>query len=705
LVREVANRPSNTPALETEDIAEFRSAAPGMPIYKLGGGLMRECVNLDIKNGRLASRDKLKLFLGNGNMPSFTEYTRDKKFFSIPHKGMERKYWISYDSTSHGGYIAIYWLNGSNEWKTIYSGSGNGIDGFSLFQIASIYSSNLWVLSIADIDTLILENNDVPKVREMGMRNGITMMGSRGSAGGTSTHSDYVRTFGFEVAEIKDGVMARSSGCMIREGLDGTTDWRVRFSLPQQLPTGATHIRLWLSDRLYSVDWNAQSWSIDKISANAFWLYPVLDLSIEDLLELDRLGHGASFPCKGRNGFLFTVNRIDSSSNDYKYRIDINEKPLDSCEPSQAAMEASSEDTMNLVPMPSAQCQFDGILFGIKPVFYGYRSDEASSVVCYSSNPGTVYQEQTTALRVVEAGVGPLMRLVPMMTGIAAFGTKGIARVSPLGSGFAARKIASLDLSGMRCAALPGVGACCMGKGKVIFVDENTLEAGDTLMGLPIADMLGGYAENIRDIEVADNKLYIVAGYGEGARPRLFRIDLATGALTEITAMHNGKDIDFLDLYAGDNSAIMLACQYSYDGSPSYNGSPIILSFRDGAAFEEAVQYSAAFCASSAFGFVQHRATQVLAKLGRCSTLKVNDIAPSQFESLKTYSYQDYLIPAGKALYTNKDLNTAKIVEVRLWLESPAGSSDNDNLEILQARLSRLRQGEVSSPSFNPGRG
>jgi hypothetical protein len=702
LVREVANRPSNTPTIEAEDIAEFRSAAPGMPIYRLGGGLMGECVNLDIKNGRLASRDKLKLFLGNGSMPDFfwqgkPSYTGGCKFFCIPYNGAERKYWASFAQGEGGGRDQIFWLNGS-KWELIHDhGSKHpwtGLESVHAFQIASAYSSNLWVLSINSYYTFILENNAVPKIREMGMRNDIAMKGSRDSVIFPS-FKGYVRTFGFDIAELEDGAAVRSSGCKMAEGQDCNTDRRVDFTLPQKLPKGATHIRLWLSDRLYSIDWTAEEWDIEKSGGNPLWLYPVLDISIA---ELRLLSQGQRIDGQGRNGFKFAIRPISGKEGFY---ILIDDKPLDSCEPSHMGMEASTTETMNLVPMPNAQCQHDGILFGIKPVFYTGGSEWAGSAVCYSSNPGTIYREQTTALRVVEAGVGSLMRLVPMMTGVAAFGTKGIARVSALGSGFAARKIASLDLSGMRCAALPGVGACCMGKGKVIFVDENTLEAGDTLMGLPIADMLGDFAKDIRDIDVADNKLYIVAGYGEGVSgTRLFRIDLATGVLTEIAVRHNDNGIDFLGLYTGDNSAIRLACQYSGGGSP------IILSFRDGTAFEEAVQYSATFCASSAFGFVQHRAAQVLAKLGRCNVLKVNDIKPSRFESLKTAGeYQDYTIPAGKAVYTHRDTNTAKAVEVRLRLESPAGSGDNDSLEVLQVRLSRLRQGEVSSPSFNPGGG
>jgi len=70
---------------------------------------------------------------------------------------------------------------------------------------------------------------------------------------------------------------------------------------------------------------------------------------------------------------------------------------------------------------------------------------------------------------------------------------------------------------------------------------------------------------------------------------------------------------------------------------------------------------------------------------------------PNEFyELMQTYGndYQDYFVPADSD-------KTAKTIEVVLYLDSPPSGSENDSLEILSVKLTRMRQGEVSSVSFN----
>jgi len=665
-VKPVANRPSTQPVQEVEN-AEFKSCAPGLPLHRLGGGLMKECVNLEIKNGRLRSRDKLKLYMDNGNMPNFFANDGEKRFFTIPYKGRERKFWISSVSRIDTSTNQIFFLNAGNVWVELYrdreTGNGWDLSGFNVFRMNNLFNSNLWVLSIESGFTLVLVNDATPKLRELGMRNVPDMSAA------DNEESNKRRGYGFDYAEIVDGVAIRSSG--VKTNLENNiTTGSVTLTLdePNNQPTRATHVRLWLSDRFLTKSDDPNN------------LFRMVDFPLADL---NNLAVNSTKKYSGRNNFTYTAKRTSSAT----YGITITKMPLVGSEPSYGAAEASLVETMNLIPIPNAQClSNDGILFGIKP----------DGVIAYSSNPGTIYQEQTTTLKVLQAGVGELFRLVSVNNGILAFGTKGIARVASLGGGdFAVSRIAALDLSGMRAIALPGIGAVCCGKGRVIFVYENSFEISENFMGLPIGEMLGEWANDMQAVNIANNKLYIIAGDGNNAqRNRLFSIDLNIGAMIEIRMLSAYP----VDLFSGDNSSIFITGKR--DGNQA---NPIVVS-SEGSDFEDNLQYIATFVESSAYGFIQHKITQVLAKLGKCNLLEasINDnghLPPMQFATLREKygnDYQDYLIPAGER-------SEAKTIEAKIVFESPSGGSDNDGLDILSVKLTRMRQDEVSSPSYNMG--
>jgi len=669
-VKPVANRPSTQPVQEAEE-AEFKSCAPGLPLHRLGGGLLKECVNLEIKNGRLRSRDKLKLYMDNNNMPNFFANDGEKRFFTIPYKGIERKFWISSVSRIDTSTNQIFFLNASNVWVELYNdretGNGWSLKGFSVFRINNLFNSNLWVLSIESGFTLVLVNDSTPKIRELGMRNVPDMSAA------DNEESNKRRGYGFDYAEIVDGVAIRSSG--VKTNLENNiTTGSVTLTLdePNNQPTRATHVRLWLSDRFLTKSDDPNN------------LFRMVDFPLADL---NNLAVNSTKRYSGRNNFTYTAKRTSSAT----YEITIIKLPLVGSEPSYGAAEASLIETMNLIPMPNAQClSNDGILFGIKP----------DGVIAYSANPGTIYQEQTTALKVLQAGVGELFRLVPVNNGVLAFGTKGIARVASLGGGdFAVSKLAALDLNGMRAIAVPSIGAVCCGKGRLVFVNENTFEASDNFIGLPIGEMLGEWANDIQAVNIADNKLYIIAGDGNNAeKNRLFSIDLNIGAMIEIRMMSCYP----IDLFSGDNSSIFIT------GKRRGNqANPIVVS-SEGNKFEDSLEYHVTFCASSAYGFIQHLSAQVLAKLDKCKYLEatVKDSPrrePIQFETLKEkYSndYQDYFIPADQ----NDKGTTGKTVEYTLYFGSRYETEgDNDGLDILSVKLTRLRQDEVSSPSYNYG--
>jgi hypothetical protein len=689
-VKEIANRPSNNPIREEEDITAFRSCAPGLPAYKLGGGLLKECFNLEIKNGRLRSRDKLKLYHDGRKMPDFEAEPLGKKFFTIPYNGTERKYWISYASVPNNNLNEIFYLNG-NEWVSIYRYVGNGyadLSNFNAFRLNNLWNTNLWVLSIADGHSLVLVNDSEPRVRNMGLANSLSMRGEIFSG------QDNCRSFGFDLIEKREGIPIRSSGVKTQFEMDGFTTREIYLNLGNP-PKEATHIRLWLSDKI-RVDNDEDEDDDESGGSNADpnALYPMIDFDLE-YWKSASVGTTLTKDEQGRNNFYFFAQKLNAND----YRISFDERG-ERMEPSFMGIEASTVETMNLIPMPNAQCLFNGILFGVSSGAGG--SPGGGSDILYSSNPGTIFQEQTTALKRLAAGVGTELKIVAMSTGVLVFGTKGIARVSSLGGGdFGISKITSLNLSGMQCVALPGLGAVCIGKGRMIFIDQNAFETSDTLRGLPIADMLGDLANDIQAMNVADNKLFVIAGDGGNVENnRLFSIDLDNGAMTEMHMMQCYP----IDLFSNDNSSIRVTGKYRGNVI-----NPIVVS-SEGNTFEEHLEYHATFCESSLYGFVQHSSTQVLARLGKCEYLEatVKDSPrrePNQFMELKNKyanDYQDYFIPADKS-----DIgNSAKAVEVTLYFGSNAATEgDNDGLEILAVKLSRLRQEGVSSPSFNSGGG
>jgi len=684
MVREVSNRPANDPAREAEDITEFRSSAPGLPLYKLGGGLMKECVNLKIKNGRLKSRDKMKLYHGNENMPDIlSDYSYKGKFFIIPYKGTERKYWIVYATQGSGnGEFRIYWLN-DGSWNEIHRNHGSmrggrqDMRGFNVFRMNNLFNTSLWVISIDSSTSVVLDNKETPIVRRLGIRNVVEDVFVE------ARNSNYWRAIGYDLVEIQDGMVIRSSGVYTTEITSRLM--RCKYNNNDFMQQKLTHLRVWLSDKIYNMGFEENE---GKTNANPLLLYPMAEFDMANSIDQN----------KTRNGIEISINFY----NENEFDITFDDNSDSDLEPSFGSIKASTQETMNLIPMPNAQCLFNGILFGI--------NEYDSGVIAYSSNPGTIFQEQTTALKVLQAGVGNIFSLVPTNTGILAFGTKGIARVASLGGGdFVVSKIASLDLSGMKAISLPGLGAICVGNGRVIFVDENTFEAGETFMGLPLGDMLGGLANDIQAISVADGKAYIIAGDKTDGIPyrsnRLFCVDLDSVAMTEIEIRDSSKDIYPVDLFSNDNSTILISC-VDYAG-----GDLFILSAQEGNYFEDSMYYRATFCESSEYGFINHTSTQVLARLGKCSNLVVylngggdgkypEGEIPLEFEKLKKPNiYQDYFVPATK-------YNIAKTVEIMLsFFSASDGSGRNDGLEILSVKLTRLRQNEVSGPSFNSAGG
>jgi hypothetical protein len=662
-----------------------------MPIYKLGGRMLRDAVNLEFKNGMLRSRDKMKLYMGYaGNGPPVE--CDAKKFFTLPYGGdWEHKFWVcdrkrhsESSGTWHEYFIYVYNEYRDEKWRQLHTFSSRwSLGELRAFRLPSDYISDLWVLSLNENDSLVLDCNALT-VRELGMQNNLQAHGDE------SASSDW-RAFGFEFAEMMDGATIRSSGVRTEEGLKGLAGfdeigyYHIHFWLSATIPTGATHVRLWLGDKL------------DSFSSDRTELYPVFDMPINELQAAVPGPTGSIITeSTGRNGFFFRVHKRESRN----YEI-VFEETHRSTEPGALGAEASTKETMNLVPMPNAQCEMGGILFGVKP---GHRD-----VIAYSSNPGTVYREQTTALRVVAAGIGRIIGLLPMKSGLAAFGTMGIARVHGVGSGFAAQKIAGLDLEGMRCIPLPGIGAACAGRGKIIFVDENTFETGEMLMGLPIAEMLGDLAKDVRAMDVADNKLYIISGSGSGIEgSRLFCLDLATAALAEIRVakFYIYKPVD---IWSNDNSAMLFT--FAMAPSISADQNPSILSLAQGEPFENAMSYEAAFCASSAYGFVQPKLMQAVAKLGRCSSLTLymsvggarkSFAMPLKSQMLKNADeYQDYAIASDDGCWAAGKTEEARLV----FYSEPGAGGGNDGLELLSVRMARLRQDAVSAPSFNMGGG
>ena len=643
-MKEVANRPSNNPVREAEDITEFRSSAPGLPLYKLGGGLMKECVNLEVKNGRLRSRDKLKLH---------TDGIHGRKFFTIPYNGIERKFQIAYMGENEGN--LILWLSNSGDWTQIYSDSNDSwnIDSFRVFRMNNLFNSNLWVLSVDMNTSLVLINEATPALRPLGIRAEMTWDWEKRA-------SSYWRGAGFDLVEMRDGLVVRSSGVYtfnsLLTQLMSFRNFNSNFTFDMKI----THLRVWFGDKIYNKS-VLYPQNEDKTSANPMKLYPVMEFDILEILNAN------DEYTSSRNGFYFSLVLHSSELFVISYYDD-----NAYLEPSQFGSEVSTIETMNLIPMPNARCSFNGILFGTQ--------NKDDGVIAYSSNPGTIFQEQTTALKVLQAGVGSIIDIVPVSTGVLAFGTKGIARVASLGGGdFTVSKIAALDLGGMRVLALPGIGACCAGNGKVIFVNESTFEASKFFMGLPIDDMLGDLAKYIRAMNVADNKLYIIAGN------QLFRLDLDNAFMAEVKIKRGAEDIYPIDLFSNDNSVMLITCASNADNSP------IVLSSGSGAVFETDMAYEAVFAESSMYGFVQHTSTQVLARLGKCGLHP----APLQYQKLKNADeYQDYFIPADEE-------EKAKAIAVRISFRSNPGTSENDGLEILAVKLTRLRHNEVSSPSFN----
>jgi hypothetical protein len=692
--------------MRVEEISEFLGSAPAMPAAKLGKGLMKECLNLLIRKDKLASRDKFKLFMGNETVHDYVLLDMQEPgakafFFTLPHGGSTRMFWLLKISNA---YAELLMHEGF--WTTvctfdIYSGIPDPASA-RVFR----FFGNLYALSYAG-GTFIIENGETVKARRLGMQiPGITIVYEPNLSGKRN-----YRALGIDYIEKNaEGAIIRSSGVKLHQGGlspsgarrgAGLTCGSFWLALNRSNPAfdqTITHVRIWLSDTVKTVEYTDAG--LEETDGIGFEqrLYALAEVPIG-------LFDGQPHPNISAEGFIFDMDAERPNSH-YDpggpiFRFVFSEPEF--FDASSCALDAVSEETLDFIgtdgapvkPMPSAECFWNGCLWAI---------DRENNRAIYSNGAGTIYQEQTNAGKALYSliGIGALRRLEATEFGLAAFGGKGIARISHNGADYAAEIVSSQGASenALLC-NLSGYGAAMFDANRFLFIDEKTFAASEYFLGFNISECLGGILESPKACKAIGGKIYLIAG------GRLFMIDGQKGTgLMEISVRIGAIALEPLDIEAAESGDALFV--YSPHNGVNF---PVVLSFNEGEQFERGMAYQFALCQSSTGGFAQLNSAAIYAKLpeGRsprltpvCDGIAKPFCKAANEKSAETDEYWEYFMPVSKAEGNN---SVGKTIQARISFASASQPGyGNDGIEVLSVRLTSIFQGEVADKNFRPNR-
>ncbi len=677
-MREARNRAVSRhyPVQEQTETASFKSAAPGLPTHQCGGGIMPECVNMDIRPGRLELRMPMRKIADD--MAAI-----DIAPIQLEIEGEKKDYLVSLGK--HGELHLL-------------------ADDGDIARIAAVPddSRRIYLINIfSDLNAVNLfdpQNKAVTKMLEgksqlRGLGIGKPYLNHeyayRSGQGGIAVGVEHV------VKNAK-GIITRSSGIARTEILPlvDYVDTKVELDSP------VTHLRFHFSvddpNEMYMLveiaikDWDSLTSKLSKdyYLGNVFWyrfLYPNAE-SYEDPTRGDFIAPPAE-NLLIKNGyrqirvqFSFLVVKENANlsllSGDYE----------------------DDEDNYNLVPMENVLCKSGNRLWGS----YGDK-------VVYSNELGQPTQEQRKPSAMIDADVGSIADICALGDDIYIFGAKGVAKID---SGRLDEKprIISLDSSPQAMSqALPSFGIFARLDYALMFFDAGTLAYGTDCKGIDINVFIGNLAKYVKDLETFRDSLYFIAG------TRLFKINTEENlGISEIRHANMLIPISIANL--GGKS---LAVLYSdgVNGGTSVWGIMGDSSEYGTAEREDTgnIRYSFATAISAVTGFVEHSDTHLCARLPEGAAAAVQDVCDgfvyprgiAAKAGRDTGQPRDYILPAGKDGWQRP---IGRSIAMRVCVDLPSLSNQQmldmaeNRPSIYGIKTTAMRQEEVLNPNFCPNR-
>jgi len=703
-MREVRNKVKdrNYPVQEQTEFNNFVTAAPGLPVHLCGGGVMPECVNLEITNNGLVPRAPMRKLVHFDFGYGYTDSS------GILHDYDPLREYCHIISYRRGGRDDILFL------EKIGKAYELGNAGYRSAARGNMFDFNDSGISEADLDRMALEDvegrqfygnlslivgrkanvlnyteplfssraldcNGIARLRQFGLPQPEYAFINDG--GGS-----LVRWVGIEYAVKNDeGIIIRSSGIVNKRGKshalripDATLGLAAKF--------GITHILVYVSE-LYGD-------SAENRLGTPTQMYLLAEVPLSDVF-FDGLKHDESMDSDyNETGTRWIVSYGKGSNNVPKIIISMGTDSEHKVrEPSTFAdifvFNDDIQEDFNLIPMENALCFAGNRLWGA-----------VGSQAIYAHEAGSPRQEQRMPVAMVECGVGNIIDMVELNGHLYVFGAKGIVRIDNADANSLAGKphqISNKSCTTAKVKAVSSFGVFAILDGVLMFLDADTLDYSTSVKGLDLGKMLGELTSFVANFEIFCGNLFFTA------QGRLFKLNITQNkGLTEIThadfltpiSLANLDNKGLAVLYKGfdDNEDKMKL--YLWDlltnDEPNYYPEDV-----------SRILYYASFALATLHGWVEHWDTSVLALLPKDAKVGTETITDGLYHLGNTAGSdwdsnhpRNFLIPAGK-----KERPIGQALAVRV---SVRVSEYKEGMAIHSVKITSIKQEEVFNTKFNP---
>jgi len=650
-MRPMRNRASSEPEQKQEIIDDFRTAAPGLPLSQCGGGVMKECVNMVIRPGKLEFRKKIAL-----------RYEDFAGYYSF-HKGVEIRTQIFWPWQ----YLYIDYRKGS-EWIDITYGFRNK----SLFRepFSFDYYGNL----VVTLRNLIMDfgtKDGIFRTRSLGMPAPKALEISE-------NHVSSKRIFhsiGIEYAEQNsEGVTIRSSG--VSRTLSDNHIYIFDFDGNRN---DITHVNIWRSN---DTEWTGFD-TTEVPEGNADEMYLLFEIpanffasaTYEGSSYVDYIGSAGRF-----------INCTVSKRQDGKFNIKIDgDLPVpNTIQPSEAHIGAASTTLadINLIPMENALCYSGGRLWGIL---------DNKLIWSNSTGPeGHIRQEQRDPLSIADLGLGEIKDITSLAGNLYIFCERGVSLIRESNPDIAPQAISAIGSTNLRVFPVDGFGIFTLTNDKLLFLDGNTREYSQNCRGFNLNLLLDDLAKEVMDFEFYEGMLFFIAA------GRLFVLNLL-----ENKGLSEFKFNSLVPIRLEFANGIGLAINM-FDNNEAVNK---IWIYGADYATESSIDYHIVLAKSAVHGWVEHWDTKVYAKLKPGSIIGTQDtcdgleysesLSMNKTDALNTDSPWEYHITAGRFRDVQRPIG--KTIGIKVFVD---GASGGDFIE--QIKLTTATQAETIRPDFNP---
>jgi|GEM_PF-4567333 len=670
------------PKREQEIIDNFSTSAPGLPVADCGGGIMKECLNMIIRPGKLQLRKKMQDWLQSpfayGPCPN-GEIGND--FVYLYNKGREIIIGVKTAGSDIGSIAALYYIPkvGARLFKMetdVYAMNVKDLNLddyfgslsllYTVYQMTGPEGPQTFASScIMDFGT----KDGISRIRQLGMVPPNALKGN--------TIGDISVSIGIEYVEMdSQNIPIRSSGITIsetRENLNSTNT--IGYNLNSN--PFATHVRIWRSN---DIDYPANAGL--RAEGNPHQLFLLFTIPIEDFIP------GRTFdPYEGR--LILNIVSV-MQNNAIMFILQNNDEFSTRTQASEVSLESTAGDLseINLIPMENAICYSGGRLWGM-----------LDRKLIFSSLAGTIHQEQRDPLSIIDLGLGDIKDIKALNGDLYVFCERGVSLIRESDPGTPnnpnpPQPISNIGAVNSKIFSVDGFGIFALTNDKLLFLDSGTREYSMNCREFNLNYLLGNIAKETTDFEFYEGMLFFIANN------RLFVFNMLENRGLSEFCMSSVIIPERLE-YA-DGIGLMITFR-NPDGTASvrlYGGNPAN-------ATEGEIIYNATFAVKAVNGWVEHWNTSVYAKLTPGSIIGMEDTCDGLVyafsESMNKTSEAnidtpwEYRITPGRFNGIRRPIG--KTIGIRININNISNKEEN---YISQVKLTTATQTEVFRRDFNP---